>query len=135
MRILLADDQPKVKFALRVLLKQQPNLQVVGEASAREDLMNMLDAIRPDMVLLAWELPGLDMVGSVLALRQICPGLLIIALSGQPGARRASLGAGVDAFVSKGDPPDRLLTAIYNCWRGRRKLEGQIGQPIASSAA
>ena len=45
-------------------------------------------------------------------LRGIRPDLPVIALSGWPEARRASLDAGADAFVSKGDPPEQLLAAI-----------------------
>jgi DNA-binding NarL/FixJ family response regulator len=40
------------------------------------------------------------------------PGLRVIALSGQPEASKASLEAGADAFVSKGDPPEQLLHAM-----------------------
>ena len=118
MRILLADDQPKVRFALRVLLERQPGLKVVGEAIAAEDMLAQAEVARPDLILLGWELPGLAAAGSLLALRGICPRLLVIALSGRPGARRAALAAGADDFVSKTDPPERLLAAIDGCWHG-----------------
>ena len=112
MRILLADDQPKVRFALRVLLERQPGLAVVGEATDRNDLMNRVEMTLPDVVLLGWELPGLMAMGSLSPLRHLRPNLLVIALSGRSEARLAALSAGADAFVSKGDPPERLLAAI-----------------------
>lgn len=118
MRILLADDQPKVRFALRVLLERQPGLKVVGEAVDAENLLVRAEATHPDLVLLGWELPGLAAVDSLSALRKICPELFVIALSGRPEARRAALAAGADAFVSKTDPPERLLAAIKDCWAG-----------------
>jgi DNA-binding NarL/FixJ family response regulator len=59
MRILLADGQSKVRFALRVLLECQPGVVVVGEAADAEDFLGQTEEICPDMVLLAWELPGL----------------------------------------------------------------------------
>ena len=112
MRILIADDQAKVRFALRVLLERQSGLEVVGEAANGEDLLTKVGALHPDLVLLAWELPG-NCPGKLPAtLRETCPGLAVIALSGRPEAHGAALAAGVDAFVSKGDPPERLLTAI-----------------------
>jgi len=109
MRVLLADDQPRVRFALCVLLEQQPGLKVVGEASDAQDLLAQAQVTRPDLVLLAWELPGLAAAGSLPALRRICPNLFVITLSGRPAARRAALAAGADAFVVKGDAPDELL--------------------------
>jgi DNA-binding NarL/FixJ family response regulator len=122
MRILLADDQPKVRFALRVLLDRQPGLQVETEAVDADELLAQAQATGPDLVLLSWELPGLAAPGSLSALHRACPGLLVIALSGRPEARRAALDAGADAFVSKGDPPERLLAAIADC---RRREHGQ----------
>ena len=118
MRILIADDQAKVRFALRVLLERQPGLEVVGEALNRDDLVAKVGVLRPDLVLLAWELPGNRQSGLPSLLRQACPDLTVIALSGRPEAHGLALAAGADAFVSKGDPPERLLAAIGQ----RRKI-------------
>jgi DNA-binding NarL/FixJ family response regulator len=119
MRILLADDQPKVRFALRVLLERQEDFEVVGEAGDAENLLCLMETIKPDLVLLGWELPGLTESGSVPALCKLCPDLSVIALSGRPEARRAALEAGAKAFVSKGDPPEQLLAAIADCETGQ----------------
>jgi DNA-binding NarL/FixJ family response regulator len=56
MRILLADNLPKVRFALRVLLEQQPGLEVVGEATDAQDLLIQVEATAPDLVLLRFSL-------------------------------------------------------------------------------
>jgi DNA-binding NarL/FixJ family response regulator len=114
MRILVADDQTKVRFALRVLLRRQLGLETVDEAiDAVEVLVQAMNAC-PDLVLLAWDLPGLQDLDLVPALRRICPDVDIIAMSGRSEARKAALDAGVDAFVSKGEPPERLLAAIQD---------------------
>lgn len=112
MRILLADDQPKVRFALRVLLEQEPGMAIVGEAADRDDLLTRVATTLPDVVLLGWELPGLTPVDPLSYLRRIRPDLVVIALSVRSEARSAALSAGANAFVSKGDPPERLLAAI-----------------------
>ena len=62
MQILLADNQPKVRLGLRVLLERQPGFKVVGEAVNAEELLARMEADRPDLVLLGWELPGLARV-------------------------------------------------------------------------
>jgi DNA-binding NarL/FixJ family response regulator len=115
MRILVADDQPKVRFALRVLLERQSGLEVISEAADAVDLLVQAMNACPDLVLLAWDLPGLAELDLVPALRRVCPAVVIIALSGRSEARRAALEGGVDAFVSKGDPPDGLLATIADC--------------------
>ena len=112
MRVLLADDQPEVRSALRLLLEQQPGLDVVGEASEAGDVSAQVQRFNPDVVLLDWELPGPGSAELPAALRSLCPRLLIVALSGRPEAEAAALATGVDAFVSKGDPPESLLTTL-----------------------
>jgi len=115
MHMLIADDQPKVRSALRLLLEQQPDLNVIGEAVDAQGLLDWVRAVCPDIVLLDWELPELPHDDVVSVLRAFCPHLLVIALSGRPEARQEAVDAGVDAFVSKGDPPERLLAAVNDC--------------------
>jgi DNA-binding NarL/FixJ family response regulator len=129
MRILLADSQAKVRFALRVLLERQVGVQVVGEANDAENLLKLVGETDPDILLLGWELPGRlekDLLGQV---HKTCPRLTVIALSGRPEAQQASLAAGADAFVSKTDPPERLLLALgsYGCWRAPCDQDGSLG--------
>ncbi|MCL4464845.1 MAG: response regulator [Chloroflexi bacterium] len=124
MRVILADGQAKVRSALRLLLEQEPEMTVVGEASAADELLSLASAARPDVVLLSWELPGM-VVGGQPKAHPVLPALqaldckpLVVALSGRPEAGPAALGAGADCFVSKGDPPDSLLTAMRNLCAG-----------------
>ena len=115
MRVLLADDQSKVRSALRLILEQQPDLNVLGEAVDAQGLLDWVRLVCPDVVLLDWELPGLPRHDLLSTLRARCPHLKVIALSGRPEARQAALAAGADAFVSKGDPPEQLLAAVNGC--------------------
>jgi DNA-binding NarL/FixJ family response regulator len=112
MRILVADEQSKVRFALRVLLGQQPGMEIVGEATDSEDLLAQAKAVSPDLVLLHWGLRGLVPADLIAALRRGSHDLRVVALSARPEARSAALAAGADAFVYKVDPPERLLAAI-----------------------
>ena len=115
MRILIADDQERVRFALRVLLAQQPGVQVVGEAANGEALLVQAGAVAADLALVDWELPRLAEAGGLPALHRSAPGLQVVIMSGRPGVRQAALRVGGAAFVSKGEPPERLLTVIRRC--------------------
>lgn len=118
MRILLADSQAKVRFALRVLLERQPGFEVVGEVASAEELLAYTAASCPDLVLMDWTVAGTMSAGLLRTLRGDCPDLVVIVLSGRPEAREVALAAGADAFVSKGNPPEHLLAAIACCFRG-----------------
>jgi DNA-binding NarL/FixJ family response regulator len=157
MRILVADSQSNVRFALRVLLGQQPELEIVGEAVDAGALMSQTKTARPDLVLLHWRLQGLAAAELLAALRRICPSLRVVVLSAQPEARAAALAAGADDFVSKMDPPDRLLAAIQSVRhaedeepsprrgrsgegksppdaRGKRQQRSRVGRKVAPAA-
>jgi DNA-binding NarL/FixJ family response regulator len=114
MRVLLADDQANVRSALRLLLQQQAGIEVLGEAIDTTGLLDWVKVACPDAVLLDWELPGLPTTALLPVLHFHCPNLRVIALSGRPEARKRAMEAGAHAFVSKGDPPDALLSAL-NC--------------------
>lgn len=111
MRVLIADDQPNVRFAYRVLLGTKSGIEIVGEAGDAEELVVKTVDTYPDVVLLDWELPGLTR-NSLNQLRRVSQSMVVIALSGRSEVGRVALAAGVDAFVSKVEPPERLLAVI-----------------------
>jgi DNA-binding NarL/FixJ family response regulator len=84
----------------------------VGEATDADGLLQKAKEVQPDLVVLHWRLPGGEMVGLLPALRATCPELRVVVLSARPEVRQAALQAGADAFVSKVDPPERLLAAV-----------------------
>jgi DNA-binding NarL/FixJ family response regulator len=124
MRILLADDQSDIRSALRLLLEQDENAwHVIQEVENSKQLLEEVETMRPDLILLDWELQGLvhsgrasskqplpDIVGE---LKNLHPALKIMVLSGRMEAQAEALAAGADAFVSKGDPPERLLEKLH----------------------
>jgi two-component system response regulator DesR len=118
-RVLVADDKPEVRSALRLLLSEQPDLEVVAEAGGVEGLLAKAEQTMPDMVMVDWELPccsGLknkEGSASLIAnLRSRVPGLSVVVLGGWPELGKVALTAGADGFVSKCDPPDRVLVAL-----------------------
>jgi DNA-binding NarL/FixJ family response regulator len=115
----LADDQPKVRLGLRLLLELEEWASVVGEAADAEGLLALAEVAQPDLVLLDWSLQSSEKSDLLPALRDSCPGLAVVVLSGQPDAEQRALDAGADAFVSKADPPEQLLAAIYAAARER----------------
>ncbi len=112
MHVLLADDHPEVLSALRLLVDDEPGLSVLGEVSDRDSLLIFAGTMRPDLVLLDWDIPDLRPAETLVILRSRCPGLLVIALSGRPEARADALRDGANAFVCKCDPPEKLLATL-----------------------
>lgn len=112
MRILLADEGEMARFALAALLEQQPGWVVVGEVVSGEGLLPEIEDTNPDLVLLSWNLPDLQMEEMIPTLCTSFPEMAVIVLSGRPEIRPQAITAGANAFVCKCDPPDRLMEAI-----------------------
>jgi len=111
LKVLIADDQPKVRFALRLTLERQNGLSIIGEASDAIDMLTQLKSLHPNVLIMDWELPGL--AGSTLyALRVILPETTIIALSSHSENQRLALGFGANGFVNKSAPPETLLDTM-----------------------
>ncbi|MFN2165854.1 MAG: response regulator transcription factor [Anaerolineae bacterium] len=112
MFVLIADGRAKVRSALRLLLEQQPGIQVLGEAIDTTGVFDWIRAACPDVILLDWELPGQESIDLVAELGRKCPATAIVILSSRPEVAQEAVEAGAHVFVSKSDPPERLLMAL-----------------------
>ena len=123
-RILVADNDARVRSALHTLLEQEPGL-VIGECSDLESLVVQVKEFKPDLVLLDWELRGRPATALLFAANAANYRPKTIVLSGRPESEQAALDAGADAFVSKADSPERLLGTL-------RKLVSESGKGVPS---
>jgi CheY-like chemotaxis protein len=117
-RFLLADDNPDLRSALRLMLETRLNTPLVIEVSDHAHLIEQSLAHNPDCLILDWELPGLDGYSRLAALRDLLPDLKIIVISARPEAAQAAAAAQADAFICQTDPPSEILNAI-------RRLNGR----------
>src|SRR5271157_944527 len=115
MRVILADDQPDVRSAIRLILEERPGIEVISEVSKSGDLLPEIRRCCPDVIFLDWELPGIGSEELVPLLRALCPRLSVIALSSSPQVKQAALRAGVHEFICKSDPPESFLIAVHHC--------------------
>ena len=96
-------------------------MEVVGEARDGRELLAQAELLDPSLLLLDWEL-NRGLSSDIPGLQSGRTNLAIVALSGRPEARKDALLAGVDAFVSKAEPPERLLAAIRKAHAGRMHM-------------
>ena len=115
MQVIIADDQPEVRSALKLILEEKPGVVVANEAGTSCDLLKQIKANCPELVLLDWELPGTNPAELISILRTQCPHLLVVALSSRPQMRKIALEAGAHDFVCKSDPPELLFAALDKC--------------------
>ena len=115
MNILIADGQTKVRYALSVLLQEQTGWMVVGMAHNGEELLSKTNKLKPDVLLVDWSLPGLRPAELMDALHRLAFRPSVIVLSTDPEIRQRAIAMGADYFISKVDPPNKLLEVLQVC--------------------
>jgi DNA-binding NarL/FixJ family response regulator len=103
-RVLLVDDQILFRNALSALLATWEDLEVVGEVGDGETALQMVQQLRPDVVVLDMRLPGIDGIETTRQLRQNHPGTAVLMLSGfaDEPTRQAAARAGATKVLDKG---------------------------------
>lgn len=108
MRVLLADNHATVRSALRLLLEHEDDIEIVGEVEERGDLLKVVIACRPDILLIDWALA----LAQPADLHRQQPHLGIVVLSSRPEARQEAEQAGLAHFVSKSAFSEELLAVV-----------------------
>ena len=111
-QILLADDNNDLLSALRLLLETRFELKLIVEARDMEHVLAQVEDMRPDCLILDWELPGRPIRERNSVLRTLMPSLKIIVTSARPESKQEALLEGADAFVCKSDPPEKLRRTL-----------------------
>ena len=114
LRVLIADDQPKVRLGLRLLLEREEHVDIVGEAGDIEELMDLLSLKYPELVLLDWSLSGKAGHQIIKRIEGRYSGVKVVVLSGKPEVESAAIKSGAIAFISKADPPEKLLEVLFS---------------------
>ena len=121
MRIILADQHVQPRSALKRLLEEQPEFDLIGEAVDAQGLLLLAEKHLADLVLLDSELPGVYIEDLIASLHALEPPPIVIVMSSESENSRKMLKAGADVFVSKGDEPEWLLETL-------QKFENQINK-------
>ena len=112
-RVYIADSLTEDRSALRLMLLDL-NMEVVGEAADWATALAQAPTRITDMLLIDWELlPSTSPTLALNQLRRACPAALVIILISHLDARQqAALSAGADAFISKGETPERVAERL-----------------------
>lgn len=111
-RVYIADGKPEERSALRLVLLDL-KMQVVGESADWQTTLTQAPISRTDMLLIDWDLLPSSPNAALDELRRACPAALVIVLISHLDARQqAALSAGADAFISKGETPERVAERL-----------------------
>src|ERR687885_1146690 len=129
-RILIADDHPIVREGLSAVLETQPDFEIVGQAANGAQAVERAAALRPDVILLDLELPELDGVAALRAIRAADPAARVIIFTAFDTDERilGAVQAGAQGYLLKGAPREELFQAIRVVHGG-----GSLLQPVVAA--
>lgn len=119
--VVLVDDHPIVRQGLRALLESQPDIRIAGEAEDGLEAVELLDRVKPDVVVLDLMMPGLNGLDTMIQARQRSPRTHIVVLSMYANEAYVleAMRNGAEAYVLKKDLPEEALEAIREVVAGR----------------
>jgi DNA-binding NarL/FixJ family response regulator len=130
-RVVIVDDHAVLRAGLEQLLAGQPDLEVVGTAASGDEAIEVVRELRPDVVLMDLQMPGVD---GVSATREIVADHLadVLVLTSYSDAERivGALDAGAMGYLLKDADPDEVLAGIRSVARGESPINPRVAREL-----
>ena len=128
-RVLIADDHNIVREGLRAVLGSEPDMEVVGEAATGEQVVERAAELRPGVILMDLQMPGVNGIEATRRILEINPeiGIVVLTMFEDDDSVFSAMRAGARGYVLKGAPPSEILKVLRAVAAG----EAHFGPEIA----
>lgn len=136
-RVLTVDDHPLLREGIAAVIEGQDDMTLAGEASSGAEAIARHRDLRPDVTLMDVQMPGMNGIDAIRAIRTECPDARIIVLTTYEGDALASraIKAGAVGYLLKGMLRKELLETIRAVHAGRRRIPTEIAIELAHQHA
>jgi DNA-binding NarL/FixJ family response regulator len=133
-RILIADDHGVMRAGLRAMLEGEPTVEVIGEASDGEEVLNLAKSLLPEIVLLDIGMPGMDGIETTRRLTKLSQPVKVLILSvyEDESLLREAIRAGASGYIVKRAAGDELIDAIRAVSNGYMYIHPAITRLLVS---
>jgi DNA-binding NarL/FixJ family response regulator len=131
----LIEDSEVARKLLKKILQQYPEFELVGAWGTGEEALVALSTLRPDVVLVDLELPGISGEDCLRALSVMLPCSALVVLTAHDDADRVfeSLRAGANGYLLKGCPPEEIVAGIKSAYHGGSPLNPAVAGLVISA--
>ena len=135
-RVLCVDDHPVVRQGIAALIGSQSDMAVVAEASSGREAVQQFRALKPDVTLMDIQMPEMNGLDAITAIRGEFPEARIIVLTTYAGDVQAlrALKAGARAYLLKNTLHKELLETIRAVHAGRKAISPEVTMELAEHA-
>lgn len=127
-RVVIAEDKRMLGGALASLLELEDDTEVVGQAVNGEEALKLIHDLLPDVCLLDIEMPvmsGLEVTERVMAEQLPCK-VVILTTFARPGYFERAVAAGVQGYLLKDEPSEKLASALRQIMKGRQEFSPEL---------
>jgi DNA-binding NarL/FixJ family response regulator len=134
-RLVICDDHRVMLDGIRAMLKDVPDLEIVGDALNGEELISQVNAHRPDVVLTDIQMPVMDGIEATKKIRELYPDIKVLALTmlNESMFIRRMLEAGVSGYVIKTVDKDELVRVIHKVASGEKHFSEEVAAQLVNS--
>jgi len=135
-RILTVDDHPLLRKGIAALVNTEPDLKLIAEASNGKEAVDAFRSHQPDVTLMDLQMPGMDGLEAIEAIRKEFPEARIIVLTTYHGDVQVlrALKAGARGYILKGHVHKELLDTIRAVHAGHKRIPPEIASALADHA-
>lgn len=132
LRILVADDHPVFRYGMRALLGTIPDVEVVGEATTGDEVIQVAETLHPDVVLMDLNMPGLNGIEATRAIIRMRPQarVLVVTMFEDDTSVFAAMRAGARGYVLKDAEQSEIVRAIQAVGHGEAIFSPAIASRV-----
>ena len=136
-RVLTVDDHALIRDGVGALIANQKDMRLVGEASNGREAIEQFRSHRPDVTLMDLQMPEMNGIDALIAIRSEFPEARIIVLTTYAGDAlcKRAMKAGAQAYILKGNVRKDLLDTIRAVRAGKKILHAEVAAELATHAA
>lgn len=133
-QVLSVDDHPLLREGIGAIVNSQPDMHLIGAAANGKEAIESFRALRPDVVLLDLQLPDLNGIEVLIAIRNEFPHARIIILTTfeRDVEVQRALKAGAQGYLLKSTPPRQMLDTIRQVNNGKKSVAREVADELAS---
>ena len=132
LKVLLVDDHQMFREGVKVRLEQEPDVEIIGEASSAEEALDLVQRLEPTIAVVDIRLQGTSGIELARRLREQKPDLKIMVLTGYDFDQyvRALARIGIDGYLLKDSPPEDVLKAIHTVHEGESLIQPRVASRL-----